>query len=213
MFGIIIAVILGVSALCVTMWAIYKSLNEPVVEKRCGLKIGTSYTEALKTVLPYCKEQLLMNEVPYVIRELTGDSRVIIFRKLSSLDNESLKSKYLKILYGNHPCANARFRFLYYLIVCITEIDHQIWTDKSEINVDTTDVDNAMMTLINIEPETYAQLPQYVVILHDVVHKYKDGKLRKNYGISFSDFWYEHKFTKNDVIENNMTALIRKILM
>lgn len=208
MFGIVIIVILGGSPLFVAMWAIYKSLSRSK---------SIDYINALKVVIPYCKEQLLMNEVPYVVRELTDDSRFITFRELTSLDSNSLKSEYLKILYGgaydNHPCANARFRFLYYLIVCITEIDHQIWADKSEINVDTIDVDNAMMTLINIEPETYAQLPQYVVILHDAVHKYKDGKLQEIYGISFSNFWYGHKFTKNDDIENNTVALLREILM
>lgn len=208
MFGIIIAVILVILFLALPMWAIHESLS---VSK------SIAYIDALKIVIPYCKEQLLMNEVPYVVRELTSNSRYITFRELTSLDSNSLKSEYLKILYGgaydNHPCANARFRFLYYLIVCITEIDHQIWADKSEINVDTIDVDNAMMTLINIEPETYAQLPQYMVILHDVVHKYKDGKIQEIYGISFSNFWYGHKFTKNDDIENNTVALLREILM
>ena len=204
MLGIIIAVILVVLALYVVIWSIHESLS---VSK------SIDYINALKVTIPYCKEQLLMNEVPCVVRELTSDSRYITFRELTSLGTESIKSGYLKILYGDYPCSNTRFRFLYYLIVCITEIDHQIWAGKSEINVDTTDVDNAMITLINIEPETYAQLPQYVVILHDAVHKYKDGKLHDIYGINFSNFWYGHRFTKNDDIENDTTALIREILM
>lgn len=151
------------------------------------------YTEALKKVIPYCKDQLLKNEIPYIINMHDGSLFPgFIFMSWNCIEPKS-----------NMLIGLKRLKFLYYLISGLVHIDTYMGCPPlgrlSSFHYDM--IQDAYNDLMQNEPEEFGRLPIYVIILYQSIPRYTyDGKngLNRIYGKDFSMLYHGFYKPNND---------------
>lgn len=137
--------------------------------------------QCLKQVIPYCKDQLLKNDVPHMMQIVADYNDGIVYFSTSVWDPiapfHTLIEQYKDDVY--------KLIFLYRLIAALVDIDNHISYDLNPKDISCWGLESATRLLMN-HREQFLSMPLYTMVLKQMVDEYYSGSLKGIYGKDLS---------------------------
>ena len=164
------------------------------------------YLKDLQKVIPYCKQCLLENEVPYVNSILDNPPFII-----DTVRNNSIS-------YIMEPCDSnyKKIKFYYALISGLVEVDRLGYASRlnSEYIRGTVHYNTIYNTLVELQesPEEFKKIPIYTLVLLDYIRLFKEREIYSVIGVNFYKISHQFKINIDSVKNDNPLFLICKTL-
>lgn len=137
--------------------------------------------QCLKQVIPYCKDQLLKNDVPYMTQIVANYNDGIVYFSTSVLDPIAP----FRTLFSEYKDDAYKLIFLYRLIAALVDIDNHINYDLNPEDASCWGLKSATQLLMNHQDQ-FLSMPLYTMVLKQVVDEYCSGSLKGIHGKDLS---------------------------